>query len=65
MGPFARASGLRTVADPVRGGDYRKYHGCSAMTPNRLEAGLATSRVINTTDEALASAAQAVGLDVG
>src|SRR5262249_23842913 len=54
----ARALGLRTVADPIRGKDYRKYHGCSAMTPNRLEAGLATGRVLNTTDEALAGAAQ-------
>src|SRR5438876_1537175 len=37
----AKAVGLRTLADPVRGGDYRKYHGCSAVTPNRLEAALA------------------------
>ena len=38
----ARACGLRVLADPIRGSDYRKYHGCSAITPNRLEAGLAT-----------------------
>ena len=31
--------GKRTLADPIRGSDYRKYHGCSAITPNRLEAG--------------------------
>ncbi len=42
----ARARGIRVVADPIRGHDYRKYHGCSAITPNRLEAGLATSRVL-------------------
>jgi D-beta-D-heptose 7-phosphate kinase/D-beta-D-heptose 1-phosphate adenosyltransferase len=54
----ARALDLRTVADPIRGRDYRKYHGCSAITPNRLEAGLAAGRVLNTTDEALAAAAQ-------
>lgn len=54
----ARALGLRVVADPIRGKDYRKYHGCSAVTPNRLEAGLATGRALNTTDEALAGAAQ-------
>ena len=54
----ARALDLRTIADPIRGKDYRKYHGCSAMTPNRLEAGLATSRVLNTNAEALDSAAQ-------
>ena len=54
----ARTLGLRTLADPIRGKDYRKYHGCSTMTPNRLEAGLATGRVLNSNDEALASAAQ-------
>jgi D-beta-D-heptose 7-phosphate kinase/D-beta-D-heptose 1-phosphate adenosyltransferase len=43
----ARKAGIRTVADPIRGHDYRKYHGCSAITPNRLEAGLATGRVLN------------------
>jgi D-beta-D-heptose 7-phosphate kinase/D-beta-D-heptose 1-phosphate adenosyltransferase len=55
---LARATGLRTVADPVRGGDYRKYHGCSAITPNRLEAGLATGRVLSTNAEALVAASE-------
>jgi D-beta-D-heptose 7-phosphate kinase/D-beta-D-heptose 1-phosphate adenosyltransferase len=54
----ARAHGLRTVADPIRGPDYRKYHGCSAITPNRLEAGLATGRVLADADAALGSAAE-------
>src|SRR5439155_17525177 len=54
----ARQRGLRTIADPVRGQDYGKYHGCSAMTPNRLEAGLATGRVIHSSEEALEAAAQ-------
>jgi D-beta-D-heptose 7-phosphate kinase/D-beta-D-heptose 1-phosphate adenosyltransferase len=53
----ARAHGLRTLADPIRGSDYRKYHGCSAITPNRLEAGLATGRVLSDTATALESAA--------
>src|SRR5262245_36169264 len=53
----ARACGLRVLADPIRGHDYRKYHGCSAMTPNRLEAGLATGRTIRTTDDAGSAAA--------
>ena len=43
----SRALGSRIIADPMRGQDYRKYHGCSAITPNRLEAGLATGRVLN------------------
>jgi D-beta-D-heptose 7-phosphate kinase/D-beta-D-heptose 1-phosphate adenosyltransferase len=54
----ARARGLRTLADPVRGGDYRKYHGCSAITPNRLEAGLAAGRVLTSAAEALSAAAE-------
>ena len=49
---------LKLIADPTRGGDYTKYRGCSSMTPNRLEAGLATNRVIRTHDDALAAAAQ-------
>jgi D-beta-D-heptose 7-phosphate kinase/D-beta-D-heptose 1-phosphate adenosyltransferase len=48
----SKAHGRRVVADPIRGSDYRKYHGCSAITPNRLEAGLATGRVV--ADNALA-----------
>jgi D-beta-D-heptose 7-phosphate kinase/D-beta-D-heptose 1-phosphate adenosyltransferase len=54
----ARGCGLRVLADPVRGPDYRKYHGCSAITPNRLEAGLATGRPLPSAAEALAAAAQ-------
>jgi D-beta-D-heptose 7-phosphate kinase / D-beta-D-heptose 1-phosphate adenosyltransferase len=54
----AKACGLRALADPVRGRDYRKYHGCSAITPNRLEAGLATGRVLATAAEALAAGAR-------
>jgi D-beta-D-heptose 7-phosphate kinase/D-beta-D-heptose 1-phosphate adenosyltransferase len=54
----AEALQLRTVADPIRGNDYRKYHGCSAITPNRLEAGLATGRVLRDRDEVFAAAIQ-------
>jgi D-beta-D-heptose 7-phosphate kinase/D-beta-D-heptose 1-phosphate adenosyltransferase len=49
----ARAAGVRILADPIRGGDYRKYHSCSALTPNRLEAGLATGRTITTPAEVI------------
>ncbi|MCI0700817.1 MAG: D-glycero-beta-D-manno-heptose 1-phosphate adenylyltransferase [Planctomycetia bacterium] len=55
---LAKARGIRVIADPTRGGDYNKYRGCSSMTPNRLEAGLATNRTIRTHYEALAAAAQ-------
>ncbi len=54
----AKSRGIRVIADPTRGGDYAKYRGCSSMTPNRLEAGLATNRNIRTHAEALAAAAQ-------
>jgi D-beta-D-heptose 7-phosphate kinase/D-beta-D-heptose 1-phosphate adenosyltransferase len=54
----ARGLGLRVLADPIRGGDYRKYHGCSAITPNRLEAGLATGRKLRGTAEVLEAGGQ-------
>jgi D-beta-D-heptose 7-phosphate kinase/D-beta-D-heptose 1-phosphate adenosyltransferase len=54
----ARDGGKRTLADPTRGGDYAKYRGCSAITPNRLEAALATGREIPTSAAALTAAAQ-------
>src|ERR1019366_3389267 len=54
----ARAKNVRVIADPIRGHDYRKYHGCSAITPNRLEAGLATGRVLNDMNEVWGAAAQ-------
>ena len=52
----AHLRGIRVIADPIRGSDYSKYRGCSAITPNRLEAGLATGRTIQTTDQAFAAA---------
>jgi D-beta-D-heptose 7-phosphate kinase/D-beta-D-heptose 1-phosphate adenosyltransferase len=54
----ARKQGLRTLVDPIRGRDYSKYRGCSSMTPNRLEAGLATGRTLHSNDEALDAAGQ-------
>lgn len=54
----ARSCGLRVIADPIRSSDYRKYHGCSAITPNRLEAGLAVGRDLATAAQALDGAAQ-------
>jgi D-beta-D-heptose 7-phosphate kinase/D-beta-D-heptose 1-phosphate adenosyltransferase len=54
----ARARDVKVIADPIRGHDYRKYHGCSAITPNRLEAGLATSRTLSDMSEIGHAAAQ-------
>jgi D-beta-D-heptose 7-phosphate kinase/D-beta-D-heptose 1-phosphate adenosyltransferase len=64
----AKGRGVRVIADPTRGGDYSKYRGCSSMTPNRLEAGLATNRTIATNEDALRSAADLrdqLGLEAG
>jgi D-beta-D-heptose 7-phosphate kinase/D-beta-D-heptose 1-phosphate adenosyltransferase len=54
----AREHGLKVLADPIRDRDYRKYHGCSAITPNRLEAGLAVGHSLPTTAQALEAGAQ-------
>ncbi|MFO0797192.1 MAG: D-glycero-beta-D-manno-heptose 1-phosphate adenylyltransferase [Gemmataceae bacterium] len=64
----AKARGVRVIADPTRGGDYAKYRGCSSMTPNRLEAGLAVGRTIETHADALRAAAELrdrLGLEAG
>ncbi len=54
----AKARGLRVLVDPIRGRDYGKYRGSSSLTPNRLETGLATGRVLETTGDALAAGDQ-------
>ncbi|GIW81143.1 MAG: bifunctional protein HldE [Gemmatales bacterium] len=54
----AKACGLRVLADPYLGRDYRKYHGCSAVTPNRLEAGLALGRNLQSIGELIQGAEQ-------
>lgn len=52
----ARSQNKPVLADPIRGNDYGKYSGCHAITPNRLEAGLATAITINGTSSALVAA---------
>ncbi len=54
----ARSGKLRILVDPIRGGDYGKYRGCSALTPNRMEAGLAIGRELHSAEEALQAAEQ-------
>lgn len=59
VGPEAGAAGggKKVLVDPIRGGDYRaRYRGCSGMTPNRLEAGLAAGMTIASVDLAFAAA---------
>ncbi|MEX1094806.1 MAG: bifunctional heptose 7-phosphate kinase/heptose 1-phosphate adenyltransferase [Planctomycetales bacterium] len=51
----ARAAGIPVIADPASSGDYAKYTGATALTPNRLEAGRAAGRDIRTADDAFAA----------
>jgi len=54
-----RAAGKPVLVDPIRckpgqsPHPYEKYRGCSTMTPNRLEASLATGLPVRTSEEAL------------
>jgi D-beta-D-heptose 7-phosphate kinase/D-beta-D-heptose 1-phosphate adenosyltransferase len=49
----ARSAGIKVVADPIRSSDYARYHGVHCMTPNRLEAQLATGMTITEPADAL------------
>jgi D-beta-D-heptose 7-phosphate kinase/D-beta-D-heptose 1-phosphate adenosyltransferase len=49
----ARASGVKVLADPIRASDYSRYRGVHCMTPNRLEAQLATGLAIARPEDAL------------
>jgi D-beta-D-heptose 7-phosphate kinase/D-beta-D-heptose 1-phosphate adenosyltransferase len=52
----ARAAGVPVVADPVKDADYRRYAGCTCITPNRAEAGRALGIRITTPQEGLDAA---------
>jgi len=61
---LARFAGVRVVADPASGVDYRRYARCTCITPNRTEAGRASATTISSTGEALQVAQRLLGLDV-
>jgi D-beta-D-heptose 7-phosphate kinase/D-beta-D-heptose 1-phosphate adenosyltransferase len=44
---------LKVLVDPIRGRDYSRYRGVACMTPNRLEASLATGIAIDRPEDAL------------
>jgi D-beta-D-heptose 7-phosphate kinase/D-beta-D-heptose 1-phosphate adenosyltransferase len=48
-----RSLDVRVIADPFRSNDYSKYQGVHCMTPNRLEAQLATGMTITRPEDAL------------
>jgi D-beta-D-heptose 7-phosphate kinase/D-beta-D-heptose 1-phosphate adenosyltransferase len=49
----SRAAGVKVVADPIRSSNYSRYRGVHCMTPNRLEAQLATGMSISRPEDAL------------
>jgi D-beta-D-heptose 7-phosphate kinase/D-beta-D-heptose 1-phosphate adenosyltransferase len=49
----ARSAGVTILADPIRSSDYSRYRGVHCMTPNRLEAQLATGLTITTPEDAI------------
>ena len=48
-----RKNDVRVIADPIRGRNYARYQGVHCMTPNRLEAQLATGLTIAHPNDAL------------
>jgi D-beta-D-heptose 7-phosphate kinase/D-beta-D-heptose 1-phosphate adenosyltransferase len=55
-GASRATAGVNSRSDSATVHPYVKYRGCSAMTPNRLEASLATGRSVQTGPESLAAA---------
>ncbi len=49
----AQSRHVKVLADPIRSSDYGRYHGVHCMTPNRLEAQLATGMTIAKPEDAL------------
>lgn len=54
----ARRAGVPVLVDPIRSRDYSRYRGATSMTPNRLEAEMATGVKIATTEDAFRAADQ-------
>lgn len=53
---LARQAGVPVLADPAKNVDFRRYAGCTCLTPNRIEAGLALGVGIETSEKALEAA---------
>lgn len=52
------------LADPACGVDYERYRGCTCITPNRHEAGMALGRRIETRDDGVHAAGQLLSFGV-
>lgn len=64
-----RQRAIRILVDPIRGGDYvKRYCGCNAMTPNRIEASLASGIEVTSIVSAYEAAdklMRSLAMDVG
>jgi len=60
----AGAVQVPVVADPTRGADYARYAGCTCITPNRTEAGLAVEMAIDKPEDGLEAARRILGFGV-
>jgi D-beta-D-heptose 7-phosphate kinase / D-beta-D-heptose 1-phosphate adenosyltransferase len=56
LAELAQEANVPLLADPVRGADYHRYAGCTCITPNRIEAGLAAGMRIVTPQDGLEAA---------
>lgn len=61
---MCRARRIDVLADPLRGADYHRYAGCRCITPNRVEAGLATGMTIATPADGLEAATRLLAFGV-
>jgi D-beta-D-heptose 7-phosphate kinase/D-beta-D-heptose 1-phosphate adenosyltransferase len=64
----ARQANVPLLVDPIRSHDYSRYRGATSMTPNRLEAEMATGLRISTAADAFVAARrlrEQLGLDLG
>jgi len=61
---LARSAGVGVLADPVCDADYRRYAGCTCITPNRTEAGRAVGRKIETPQDGVEAARQLLGFGI-
>jgi len=60
----ASRRGVPVVVDPARRADYGCYAGCTAVVPNRVEAGTAIGGTITTPSEGLDAARRLLGLNI-
>ncbi|HWB07791.1 MAG TPA: D-glycero-beta-D-manno-heptose 1-phosphate adenylyltransferase [Pirellulales bacterium] len=64
----ARQANVPLLVDPIRSHDYSRYQGATSMTPNRLEAEMATGLRINSAADAFVAAGrlrEQLRLDLG